>query len=286
MTPSEGKLRAAGCPILLIGHGTREADGIAQFQECAKLVAARFPGRVVRHAFLELAEPSIGAALAQMPLTRPANGGPALVVAPLLLFTGGHAKQDIPAAVQAAVGDLPWRQTPALELHPKILELSARRFRAALDGPPVGSSVSAARARPDDTLLWFIGRGGTDREALDRCREFAELRGRLTPVEELRVGFMVGGEPTFRAAIALASASPHSAVVVQPHFLFAGTLSRQLSGCVRDAAARTPGKSWWFAEPLGNDPRLVDCLVDLVHQTDHRPAPSRPSSGVRSSKAS
>lgn len=272
MTPPDGSARPSP-PVLLIGHGTREAAGTAQFLETARRFAARFPGRRIRPCFLELAEPSIPQAVAAL---RAEYGDAALkagglTAVPLLLFAAGHAKVDIPTALRECAADIPYEQTSALELHPKILELSARRFRAAIAGPPVGSSLAGERVDPQDTLLLFIGRGARDPEAAARFREFAELRRRLTPVGGMRLGYMAIDAPDFRTALAEAAADRFGSIVVQPHFLFSGVLSRQLDGAIEQAALRHPRKVWRGAEPLGIDDRLLDCLADLVARGERRP---------------
>lgn len=87
-------------PVLLVGHGTRDPEGVAGFLELAALVAERRPEWQVEPAFLEFAAPSIADGVAKLL----AEGTPELlVVAPLLLFAAGHAKEDIPREVAAAV---------------------------------------------------------------------------------------------------------------------------------------------------------------------------------------
>ena len=89
--------------LLIVGHGTRSERGLAEFREAVELVARGSPGVPVAGCFLELARPSIKEGMARLV----ADGCQRIVVLPLLLFAAGHAKQDIPAAVQAAARDYP-----------------------------------------------------------------------------------------------------------------------------------------------------------------------------------
>jgi sirohydrochlorin cobaltochelatase len=119
--------------LLLVGHGTHDARGVRQFRQTARLVADRWHAGPVQACFLELASPSIGEAvdaLVEQQVRR-------IVVAPLLLFAAGHAKEDIPGQVQAACRrhrrlNLDLRYAPPLGSHRRVLELSAARYVEAI----------------------------------------------------------------------------------------------------------------------------------------------------------
>src|SRR5436190_669000 len=85
--------------LLLVGHGTRDAEGLAEFASLARLVMERLPEFAVEPCFLELAEPDIPTAVHRLM----ASGIRQLTVAPLLLFAAGHAKRDIPMTVAEAI---------------------------------------------------------------------------------------------------------------------------------------------------------------------------------------
>ena len=86
------------------------------------------------------------------------GGAKRLIVLPALLFAAGHAKDDIPAAVRAALGnrrDVELLQIGALECHPAVVEQSTRRFDEALAAQPSPAAL-------DDMLLLMVGRGSSD----------------------------------------------------------------------------------------------------------------------------
>jgi len=120
--------------FLLVGHGTRRVAG----QEQLRSVFADFAPQLAPHpaalGFLELADPDIPTAVAE--LAR--RGVQRLVTVPVLLFSAGHAEQDIPQAVAEAAqhwGIRSVTQVAPLECCQPILDLSARRFREAVCGP-------------------------------------------------------------------------------------------------------------------------------------------------------
>ena len=142
-------------------------------------LAARQPGRranarrLVRPSFLEFARPSIEEGLAGLV----AQGVGEVVVAPLLLFAADHVRRDIPAAVSKAAARHPGlrvRQVGHLGCHPRVVELSKRRFDEALIGR---TAVS-----PRESLLLLVGRGSRDRRATEEMLRFADLRRQATEV--------------------------------------------------------------------------------------------------------
>jgi sirohydrochlorin cobaltochelatase len=239
---------------LVVGHGTREAAGIAEFHAVVEQAAARLSPLPVEPGFLELAEPTIDAGLQRLAERSVRHA----VVVPLLLFAAGHAKRDIPEATAAAAGrlGLTWHQASHLGLDRRIVELSARRYDEALVGR---SEVAAA-----ETLLIVVGRGSTDSTALDEFREFARQRGAERPVGRVEVAFTAMAEPRLDDVLAAAGSLPYRRVVVQPHLLFAGELLDRVGRLTAGAAARFPNQEWLVTDRLGPHPLLVEAVTARI----------------------
>jgi len=119
--------------LLVVGHGSRRSEANDVVVSVAAAVAGRFPGWVVRPAYLELVSPTIGEAYAALV----AEGCARVVVHPYFLFPGNHSTSDIPAALTAAAlahGELPWVVTEPLNLDPRIVDVVADRVATALEG--------------------------------------------------------------------------------------------------------------------------------------------------------
>ncbi len=117
-----GRTRA----ILLVDHGSRHAAANAQLTELAAMVQARAPDRIVRHAHLELAEPSIADAIERCV----AEGAREIVVHPYFLAPGRHASRDIPRLAREAAErhmGVTVRVSPPLGLHEKLVEVVLER---------------------------------------------------------------------------------------------------------------------------------------------------------------
>ena len=149
--------------VVVVGHGTADPVGAEETRQIAALVARMLPDVAVELGFLEVIGPSIGEALERLA----ARGCTEVVAAPLLLFTAGHARRDVPEAVRdgAARAGLVVRQSEALGCHPDILALTQQRRREAL--------ASLAALPAENTVLLMIGRGSSDPTAHRQLHDFA-----------------------------------------------------------------------------------------------------------------
>ncbi len=244
--------------LLLVGHGTRDACGLAEFQRAAALVREGAGGRLVEACYLELTTPTIAEGVARLAEA----GVQRITLAPVLLFAAGHAKRDIPAAVMGAAAAYPEIAiyiAGALECSEHLLVLSQRRFDEALAG---------RRPIPDHmTLLLMVGRGSFDAEATAAMHRFAELRGRRAPVGEVKTCFVAMQRPSLAEALAEACGAGFERIVVQPHLLFQGELLAEIQTGVQavSADAQTaddPRIDWVVTAPLGPEPELAAAILE------------------------
>jgi sirohydrochlorin cobaltochelatase len=254
--------------LLLVGHGTRNAAGLAEFFAIAQHVADIGRDFDVEPCFLELAEPDIATGVRRLL----ARGVRQLIVAPVLLFAAGHATRDVPAAVDAAIRDPEMKPrspgAPALpsvlhvsplECHDKILQLSTERFYEALTNR---DGISSA-----DTLLIMVGRGSSYPEAIAKMREFTALRTERTPVARAETCFVAIAKPTLREILALAAETSYRRVVVQPHLLFTGDVLAEINRGVNGLREQQPHREWIVTPYLGPSPLVAEAILDLARST-------------------
>lgn len=242
--------------LVIIGHGTRDPQGVAEFRQLVDQVAAAAPEWIVEPCFLELAEPDVAVGLDNAV----ERGGECVVALPLLLFAAGHAKRDVPELLDAARrrhSGVDFRPAAHLGCHPKLIELSVERYRQ------LGTFPAA------DTLLLLIGRGSHDASANAEMARFARLRCEAEPVGWHEVAFTAMAEPSLERAIPVVAAMPFSQVVVQPHLLFSGELVERLRATVKLAAVQFPAKTWSLAEHLGPALPLVAAVLDRASEAAH-----------------
>lgn len=238
--------------LLLVGHGTRSASGTAEFLQTAQLVASRFVTTPVQPCFLELNKPSIAEGLARLV----EQGARRVVVVPLVLFSAGHAKRDIPAAVAEAARrwpELSVVQTPHLGCQEEILELSVQRYRETFGG--------LAESELRETALVLVGRGSYDAEATAEMHRFTQLRAARAPVGKAVACFLAMAEPRLERVLSETASQGWRRIVVQPHLLFQGELLDHVQSAVAVARERWPDREWLVALHLGPAPLLVEAIV-------------------------
>jgi len=140
--------------ILIIDHGSRR-DEANDMLACVANLLTHMVGDsvIVRHAHMELAEPSIAHGFDACI----AEGATSVVAFPDMLSPGRHATNDIPELVAQAAARHPgveWNLTPAFGVHEKLAEIVLLR---------AGVKPVAGRALPDEgACCWDpAGRAGT-----------------------------------------------------------------------------------------------------------------------------
>ncbi|HKY97129.1 MAG TPA: CbiX/SirB N-terminal domain-containing protein [Gemmatimonadaceae bacterium] len=127
--------------ILIVDHGSRKSEANNMLICMANLVQS-MAGKdvIVRHAHMELAEPSIEAGFANCVK----SGATDVTVFPYMLSPGKHSTDDIPRMVAEAAKAHPGVRhsvTPAFGVHEKLGELILHR-----SGIPIASKWSDADA--------------------------------------------------------------------------------------------------------------------------------------------
>jgi sirohydrochlorin ferrochelatase len=245
---SEFKNNAA---LLLVGHGTRDADGLAECRALAKRVSEA--GNVaVEVGFIELAKPTIGEAFDRLV----ERGAARIRAVPLLLFAAGHAKSDVPAALHEAGARHPNVQSDATEafgLDEHILNLSQRRYVEALaDKKPAASA---------DTYLLMVGRGSSDAAAAEEMGRFAAERARRSSVSHFGRSFVAAARPMLEEGLEAAAGSGRRRIVVQPHLLFRGAVLDEVHSAVERWRTARPGIEWILTSHLGPEEEVVNAVL-------------------------
>jgi sirohydrochlorin cobaltochelatase len=243
--------------LLLVGHGTRSITGTKQFLDLAEQLAQRIAPSPLEPAFLEMQQPTIAEAVERL-LARNIQR---LIVMPMLLFAAGHAKRDIPQAVQAALAGclqagLPWVQAAHLGCHPAMLELSRRRMAEVLAGK---QSIPT-----EESCLLLVGRGSPDESATAEMQEFARLRQQHEGGLRTDVAFLAMARPLLHECLNQLAAASFRRVIVQPHLLFDGDLAELLRRQVESTAKAHPEQDWLVTPLLADKLGEVGCGMELL----------------------
>ena len=116
--------------ILLVDHGSRRPEANETLGRVADLLRQISEVEIVRHAHMELANPSIAEGVEACVRA----GADEIIVHPYFLVPGRHSTGDIPSLVEEAARRFPGIRviiTDPLGIHPKIGEVILERIRDA-----------------------------------------------------------------------------------------------------------------------------------------------------------
>ncbi|MER5864444.1 sirohydrochlorin chelatase [Kitasatospora sp. NPDC002040] len=230
--------------LVLVAHGSRDPQTLAEVHHLLALLAAARPELDVRLAHLGLNTPLLLEVLDGL-------SGPAVLV-PLLLSRGYHVKVDLPALL-AAAPQVTGTVAPPLGPDPLLTELLHTRLLEAGWGPDGDAVVLAAAGSRDPEA------------AVDTETQAALLAARLgVPV---RPGSVTGG-PSVAETVARLTAEGHRRIAVASYFTAPGDFAR-LAASAGD---------WITAAPLGAHPLMVDLVLARYATTTRRTREAAPGS--------
>ncbi|MHB8457957.1 MAG: sirohydrochlorin chelatase, partial [Acidimicrobiales bacterium] len=117
--------------LLLIGHGSRSAAGIAQFWQFVDVLQLAAPHLQIGSGLIEFASPSLDEAIDQLVK----EGTTAIAAVPLVLLGAGHMKDDGPDALARGRERHPnvtLSYARDLGVHPLVLDVVEERVRSAI----------------------------------------------------------------------------------------------------------------------------------------------------------
>ena len=248
-------------PLLVVGHGTRSAAGVAQFAALVeRLRAAPGAPRVVEGGFIELAPPPVRDAVAAVA----AAGHRHLAAVPLVLAAAGHGKGDIPAAVareQDRHPGLTYRYGRPLGPHPVLQEVVASRVDAALEHDRV-------RAR-EGVHVVLVGRGSSDPDANAEVAKVARLLFEGRGYAGVETSFVSLAPPGVPAALERVRRLGAERVVVAPYFLFPGVLPDRIVEQSEAFAAGNRSIDVRVAGVIGDCDELAGLVLERYREALH-----------------
>ncbi|MFF0468684.1 uroporphyrinogen-III C-methyltransferase [Micromonospora zamorensis] len=252
--------------LVIVGHGTRSADGVDQFAALVERVRRRGDVGDVEGGFIELSRPPLTDAVGALV----ARGHRALVALPLVLTAAGHGKGDIPAAMgreQERHPGLTYRYGRPLGPHPLLHEALEERIDAALAGAGRAGAALAGADQADaadraGTWVALIGRGSTDPDANAEVAKVARLLWEGRGYAGVEPGFVSLAQPSVPEVLERLRRLGARRIVVAPYFLFAGVLPDRIVAQSAEFAAAHLDLDVRVAEVIGD----CDALADLVRE--------------------
>jgi cobalt/nickel transport system ATP-binding protein len=240
--------------LLVVGHGSRSAAGVAEYWELADVVRAQAPDMAVGCGFIELAAPDLDTAIDDLV----AAGATSVVASPLILLGAGHLKNDGPAALHRGRHRHPrveFQYARDLGIHPLVLAVAQDRMGEAL-----GDSD------PATTAVVVVGRGSSDPDANADLHKVARLLWEAGGAALVEPAFVSLAPPDVPAALDRCRRLGATRIAVVPYFLFTGVLVERI---------REQTSAWGRVHPdidvrhgphLGADARIATLLLDRYRE--------------------
>ena len=255
--------------LLLMGHGSRDAEGVGELRRLVRAVREAHGG-LVASGVLEFAGPG-NPSIQEAVDACAAAGARRIVAQPLLLLCGGHERGDMPVQAERARRrhpDVEIVLSDHLGLHDTLIDVAADRAAEAerrLGGPA------------DATALLLCARGSLHPESnACMCKlariawERDRLRERYPWVETCFVSL---APPSVAEGIQRCARLGARRVVVVPYFLDTGILVKRIGEQARATAAELSGVEVAVAEHMGVDRRVVDLVLQRAREAGRGSTP-------------
>jgi cobalt/nickel transport system ATP-binding protein len=240
--------------LLVVGHGSRDADGVEEFWTLAEAIRRAAGELPIDFGFIEMAEPLVDEALDRLV----GSGARRVVSIPLVLLAAGNLKNDGPAALARARlrhPEVEFAMGRDLGIDPVVLDVVEDRIRAA-----VGD------ADPETTGVVLVGRGSSDPDASSDLYKIARLLndGRALPMIE--PAFAGVAHPDVPAALERCRRLGATTIIVAPFLLFTGVLVPRIYERAAQWAQHHPGIVVRGAGHLGPDRRLARVVLERYRE--------------------
>ena len=246
--------------ILLIGHGTRRAAGVAEFHHLAQQLQQALPDRVCQTAFLELVEPSVPTALE----TLRRQGFQRITALPALLMAAGHVKNDLPVMLNAFQAKYPEMRVTFgadLGIHPHLLQVARERIEAS-------EAAFGFDYERRDTLLLVIGRGSSDPDANSNISKITRMLWEGMGFGWAETAYTAVAAPLMADALERTHRLGLQRVIVFPYLLFTGRLVEQVQAAVADYQRQHPDVQAVVAPYLNAHPLVVATFVERLAEAE------------------
>lgn len=244
--------------VVVAGHGSRDLEGVAQFERFIAVVQERAENRIVTHGYLEFSRPTIDEGVR----TAVSRGAKRISVVPGVLLGATHAKNDMPVEVQALQREFPGhdiRYGAPMHLHPAVLQLC--RIRVVEAEAQAAQILSRA-----ETCLVVVGRGTTDPDANSDVSKLARILEEGMGFGGSYVCYSGTAEPGVVEGFEQAARLGFRRLIVVPFFLFTGVLIKRIEAAVTAISASRPQVEVLQASYLGSHPLTAEALLDRARE--------------------
>lgn len=259
--------------ILLIGHGSRNAEGNREIEAFAAQWRKRQPQWRIDVCFIEFAD-----VLLDDGLDRAATNTSRVIVVPLILNAAGHVKMEAPAHVAQARErhpDTEFIYVPNLGADDRILKILKRNLHKAMNALDMPD--------PQNTGVILLGRGSSDIAANGEVAKLARWLFEETRHELVDIAFTGITFPRLETVVQRQVKLGSMQIAVLPYYLFTGTLIERIRRQVEHLRVQYPQVNFSLGGYFGFEDEIFQLLDERVQaaQSGQTPAARMPCDGCK-----
>ena len=242
--------------VMVCGHGSRDAEAVAEFDALAARLRELLPDCDVGSGYLEFARPIIREGLERLK----DRGARRILAVPGMLFAAGHVKNDLPWELNSFAAenpDIAVHYGRDLAIDPKLLRASRDRIEAAERAAPDG-------IQRDETLLMVVGRGTNDPDANSNISKVARMLWEGMGFGWAEASFSGVAQPRVNTGLRRAVRLGFRRIIVFPYFLFTGILVKRIYRQSDEVAQEYPEIQFLKAAYLKDHPLLLEVFQDRI----------------------
>lgn len=237
--------------VLYVCHGSRVVKACEEAIAFVERCKAKIDCPIQEVCFIEHAEPDIETGIDRCVQ----KGATRIVVIPVLLLAAGHAKHDIPDAVQKARHRYPHFDFVLSEpfgVDEKMIQIVIERI--AEQSVPLD----------DRSMVLLIGRGSSDPDTKRDMEAIAKLLQEKANIPYVDVCFLAAAQPSLEDGLQKATDSSYETIFVVPYLLFTGVLMKKIEKQLRTFSSSN--RQWVLCNYLGYHPLLEELVKEKVNR--------------------
>ena len=240
--------------ILLVGHGSRDANGNKEIENFATKWRAMHPDWNIEVCFIEFAD-----ILLDEGFDNAAKNASTILVIPLVLNAAGHVKMEIPEHLEQARIRHPkvkFIYGKHLGVNSKILQVMKRRL--------VQSMQKIAMPDPKTTGVILLGRGSSDKIANGEVAKLARWIFEESMHEIVDIAFTGITFPRLETVVQRQIKLGMMQIVILPHYLYTGTLITRIVEQCKLLEKQYPQIRFSLANYIGFEDEIYSLLDENI----------------------
>ncbi len=233
--------------LLYVAHGSRVKAGIEEALRFIEQVKGEIDVPIQQISFLELAEPTI----LQGVEACVAQGATKIAVAPILLLSANHLKEDIPQEIAQAKNQFPHIEFTigeAFGIDDRLVATLEERITDLNEETP-GANV----------LL--IGRGSSDPAVERDLGEIAERLKKRAHLHQVAICFLYGKGISFEQSLTQLAETNRKTFII-PYLLFSGLLKQHVE--TKITGLQRINEAIMLCNCLGYDIKVQRVFIDRI----------------------